>query len=130
MTDQVKAILDTSVLIDPPIRPLRGDVAISSVSLAELHLGVLIAKNAEQRALRLRRLAGIERAFEPLPVDDTVARAYGRLAAALVDAGRKPRPRAMDLLIAATAHVHRARLYTRNAKDLDGLEDLVDIAAL
>jgi hypothetical protein len=100
------------------------------VSLAELHLGVLIAKNAEQRALRLRRLAGIERAFEPLPVDDTVARAYGRLAAALVDAGRKPRPRATDLLIAATAHVHRARLYTRNAKDLDGLEDLVDIAAL
>jgi predicted nucleic acid-binding protein len=52
---------------------------------------------------------------------------YGRLASAVVDAGRQPRRRAMDLLIAATAHAHGARLCTRNAADFAGLEDLVDI---
>lgn len=126
----MKAILDTSVLIDGPAEPIEGEIAISAVSIAELHFGVLVARTADQRASRLRRLASIERAFEPLPVDDTVARAYGRLAALVADAGRQPRPRAMDLLIAATAHVHDAQLYTRNAKDLHGLQDLVDIVAL
>ena len=126
----MRSILDTSVLIDGPPEPIDGEVAISAVSLAELHFGVLVARTSDQRASRLRRLASIERAFEPLPVDDAVARAYGRLAAAVADAGRRPRPRAMDLLIAATAHVHEARLYTRNAKDLHGLDELVDIVAL
>jgi predicted nucleic acid-binding protein len=36
----------------------------------------------------------------------------------------------MDLLIAATAHAHSARLYTRNAHDLSGLEDLVEIVSV
>lgn len=126
----MRAILDTSVLIDGPAEPITGEVAISAVSLAELHFGVLVARTADERANRLRRLAGIERAFEPLPVDDAVARAYGRLAATMADNGRQARPRALDLLIAATAYVHEANLYTRNAKDLRGLESLVDIVAL
>jgi prevent-host-death family protein len=54
----------------------------------------------------------------------------GRLAAAVVDAGRQPRRRVMDLLIAATAHAHGARLYTRNIDDFDGLQDLVEIIAV
>jgi toxin FitB len=126
----VKAVLDTSVLINPPAKAIDGEVAISAISLAELHFGVLAAKTANERAVRLRRLAGIERAFDPLPVDDAVARAYGMLAAAVVDAGRKPRPRAQDLLIAATAHVHEADLYTRNSKDLLGLSQLVTIVSI
>jgi len=36
----------------------------------------------------------------------------------------------MDLLIAATAHAHPASLYTRNADDLRGLDDLIDIIAV
>ncbi len=56
------------------------------------------------------------------PGDDEVARSYGRLAAAVASVGRKPRGRVMDVLIAATAHAHGARLYTRNAADLRGLE--------
>jgi toxin FitB len=36
----------------------------------------------------------------------------------------------MDLLIAATAHAHSARLYTRNAGDFDGLDDLVDVVTV
>jgi len=36
----------------------------------------------------------------------------------------------MDLLIAATAAAHGARLATRNAADLVGLEELVEIVAI
>ncbi len=56
-----------------------------------------------------------------------VADSYGQLAAAVVAAGRQPRARTMDLLIAATAHAHTARLYTRNASDLTGLDALVEV---
>ncbi len=60
-------------------------------------------------------------------MDEAVSVSYGRLAASVVHAGRQPRRRVMDLLIAATAHTHQARLYTRNGAGLSGLEDLVDI---
>jgi len=55
---------------------------------------------------------------------------YGQVAAAAVDAGRKPRARSMDLLIAATAHAHSSRLYTRNADDFQGLDDLIDVVTV
>jgi hypothetical protein len=72
----------------------------------------------------------LQRSFDALPVDDDVAASYGRLAAAVAHAGRQPRARAFDLLIAATAHAHGARLYTRSATDLVGLDDLVEIVAV
>ena len=56
-----------------------------------------------------------------------MARSYGRLTAAVASSGRRPRSRVMNVLIAATAHAYGARLYTRNASDLYGLEDLVEI---
>jgi toxin FitB len=125
-----RALLDTSVLIAGDIAPIPGVLAISAISLAELQFGVLVAKSATVRAERLRRLSILQKHFDALPVDDAVAISYGRLAAAVVDAGRQPRRRAMDLLIAATAHAHGARLYTRNIDDFAGLEDLVDIVAV
>ena len=81
----------------------------------------------EIRATRLRRLATVEQTFQALAIDATVAREYGRLAAAVVAADRKPRARAMDLLRAATASANEARLFTRNPSDLAGLEDLLEI---
>ncbi|WP_342659805.1 Ribonuclease VapC5 [Rhodococcus ruber] len=123
----VRKILDTSILIATEVPPIDGEVAISAVSLAELHFGVLVAATAQQRAQRLQRLVVIERAFEPLPVDANVARSYGQLAAAVHAHGRKPRPRTLDLMIAATAHANNARLVTRNADDLRGIEHLLDI---
>lgn len=130
----MRALLDTSVLVAPSPGPLEGELAISTVSLGELHFGVLVARSDEVRAERLRRIATLERTFSALPVDAAVARHYGRLAAAAaratVAAGQAPRARAMDLLIAATAVAHGARLYTRNAEDLRGLEDLVEVVAL
>lgn len=122
-----RGILDTSVLIAADVQPLPGELAISVISLAELHYGVLVAHSPEARAVRLARLSGLQKRFDPLPVDEAVADSYGRLAARTVSQGRQPRRRVMDLLIAATAHAHSATIYTRNGADLRGLEDLIDI---
>jgi toxin FitB len=122
-----RGILDTSVLIATDIEPLPGELAISAISIAELHFGVLVATSADARATRLARLSSVQKRFDPLPVDEAVVDSYGRLAARTVSAGRQPRGRVMDLLIAATAHAHEAALYTRNAANLRGLEDLIDL---
>ncbi len=114
MTESVvpaeRAILDTSVVIADQVAPIPGVLAISAITLAELNYGVLVAKTTEVRAERLRRLSLLQQRFDALPVDEAVSVSYGRLAAAVVDAGRQPRRRVMDLLIAATAHAHGARL--------------------
>jgi toxin FitB len=125
-----RGILDTSVLVATDVTPIPGELAISAVSLAELHFGVLVAKDDRIRATRLARLSAVQRRFDALPVDDAVADSYGRLAATVAQTGRQPRARVMDLLIAATAHAHGATVYTRNAKDLAGLEDLIAIAPI
>ena len=126
----MRAILDTSVLVASALPALDDELAISIVSLAELHFGVLVAGPDDVRAERLRRVALIERLFDPLPVDERVARSYGHLAATVAKVGRNPRGRIMDLLIAATAHAHEARLYTRNAADLQGLDGLLEIVPI
>ncbi|WP_353369406.1 type II toxin-antitoxin system VapC family toxin [Mycobacterium sp.] len=126
----MRALLDTSVVIASDVGPLDGELAISAVTLAELHFGVLIAKERKVRAERLRRLLVLQRTFDALPLDEAVAASYGQVAAAVVDAGRQPRARSMDLLIAATAHAHSARLYTRNADDFQGLDDLLDVVSV
>jgi toxin FitB len=126
----MRALLDTSVLIATDVPALEGDLAISTASLAELHFGVLVTADAAIRAERLRRLSSLQRTFDALPVDDDVAISYGHLAAAVVSTGRQPRSRLTDLLIAATAHAHGARLYTRNAADLAGIEHLIEIVAV
>ena len=126
----MRSILDTSVLLGPSPGEIQGEIAISALSLAELHFGVLVARSDDVRATRLRRLATIEQTFQALPIDATVARECGRLAAAVVAAGRKPRTRSLDLLVAATASANDARLYTRNPSDLVGLEDLLEIVSI
>lgn len=125
-----RGILDTSVLVADDVDPIPGELAISIASIAELKYGVLVAKNDMARATRLSRLSSIERRFDPLPIDEAVVDSYARLAARVVAVGRQPRARVMDLLIAATAHAHDATIYTRNAADLAGLEDLVTIAPI
>lgn len=123
----MKAVLDTSVLIATEVPPLEGDLAISVVALAELHFGVLVTSDPAVRAERLRRLTLLQRTFDALAVDDAVAASYGELAAAVTASGRQVRARAADLLIAATARAHAARLYTCNPGDLAGIEHLVEI---
>jgi predicted nucleic acid-binding protein len=122
----MRAVLDTSVLIgaDPP-GELEG--AISAASLAELHFGVVVAGDADERARRAQRLGVIEATFDPLPIDAAVAREWGRLAAAVTERGGQPRRRAIDLAIAATANVTGVPLVTHNDADFRLIEDLVDV---
>lgn len=124
------SILDTSLLIAESPKPVEGDIGISVISLAELQFGVLVAPDDERRALRLSRLSAVMRNFEPLPVDAAVASSYGQLAAATHRAGRKAGARSLDLMIAATAHAHGARLVTANTDDVKHLEGLIDIVGI
>jgi toxin FitB len=124
----MRAILDTSVLIGAE-KPGELEGAISAASLAELHFGVGVAQDPDERALRGLRLGVVESTFEPLPIDAAVAREWGRLAAAVRDRGGRPRRRAMDLAIAATANVHGVPLLTHNGGDFQIIADLVDVRA-
>ena len=119
-----RVLLDTSVLIgssDPG--GLEG--AISAASIAELHFGVLVTDDADERARRAQRLGVVEASFDPIPVDAAVAREWGRLAAVVVERGGKARRRAIDLAIAATANVAGVPLLTSDARDFAVIDDLV-----
>ena len=103
-------------------------LAVSALSLAELVAGPLGADHELMRARRQQHLQYLEASLEPLPFDTRCSRAYGPVYAAIAAAGRKPRgARAIDLMIAATALAHDLPLWTRNAKDLHGLEALIEI---
>ena len=121
------SVLDTSILIAAHPAPVEGEIAISVVSIAELQFGVLVAIDDASRAHRLARLSAILKSFEPLPVDAAIAASYGELAAATHRVGRKASARSLDLMIAATAHAHGARLVTANVDDVRHLDGLIDI---
>lgn len=124
----MRAVLDTSVLIGGEALPAGIESAISTVSVAELHFGLLVAPDDDTRALRSTRLGLVEARYpDPLPLDDRVAREWGRLQAAVANRGGKPRRRNADLAIAATANVNKAVLVTNNLKDFAIVEDLVDV---
>ena len=126
-----RGLLDTSVVIDLERidrRDLPVEVAVSAVTMAELAAGPHATDDPEERARRQDRLQRAEATFEPLPVDAAVARAYGRVYAAVVSAGRKARGRrALDLLIAATALAAGLPLYTRDPADFADLAGLLEV---
>ena len=122
----MRALLDTSVLIGSDAPP-DVEAAISVVSITELHFGVLVATDADERARRADRLAVVEATFDPLPVSVEVARGWGRLAAAVAQRGGQPRRRQIDLAIAATAQVEGVPLLTHNAADFEIINDLVEV---
>lgn len=126
-----RGVIDTSVVIDFPdieLDRLPEEIAISAITMAELAAGPHATTDPAERARRQDRLQRAEATFEPLPVDANVARAYGRIYAAVMASGRKARGRrAMDLLVAATAAAAGLPLYTRNPEDFSGLSDVVQI---
>jgi hypothetical protein len=122
----MRAVLDTSVLIGDSA-PAGIEAAISVASLAELHFGVQIAADPDERARRTQRLGAVESTFDALPVTPAIAREWGRLVAAVTDRGGQPRRRAMDLVIAATANVSGVALMTENIGDFEIIADLVDV---
>jgi predicted nucleic acid-binding protein len=129
-----RGILDTSVVIDLErldASELPREVAVTSITMAELAAGPHATSDAAERARRQDRLQRAEAAFDPLPFDAAAARAYGRIYAAVVARGRKARgARAVDLLIAAVAAAAELPLCTRNPDDFSGLDDLVTVVAI
>ena len=134
-----QGMLDTNILILRRwINPaeLPDEMAIGAITLAELSAGPHeVRRNDEQDAYdehaeRARRLEVLQRAeseFDPVPFDAEAARIFGRVTAAVVAAGRKPRGRAVDLMIAATAIAEGLPLFTTNPGDFTGLDTLVHI---
>ncbi|HEX3734099.1 MAG TPA: type II toxin-antitoxin system VapC family toxin [Solirubrobacterales bacterium] len=129
-----RGLIDTSVVVDleqvdPDLLP--DDLAISTLTLAELACGPHAASDDLERARRQNHLQQVEASLEPLSFDPRCGRAFGQIYAAVSRVGRKARgARTVDLMIAATALAHELPLYTLNAADLRGLEDLVEIVAL
>ena len=130
----LRGLIDTSVVIDLELIEafdLPLELAVSAITMAELAAGPHATADPAERARRQERLQRAEATFEPLPVDTAVARAYGRVYAAVGAAGRKARGRrTVDLLIAATAVASGLPLYTRNPDDFNGLTGVLEIVAV
>jgi predicted nucleic acid-binding protein len=110
-----------------PADALARQVAVCAVTMAELAAGPGAETDEAERARRQDRLQRAEATFDPLPLDTEVARAYGRVYAAVRAQGRNPSRRFADLLIVAVALANALPLMTRNAADFAGLDTLIDI---
>jgi predicted nucleic acid-binding protein len=123
-----RGLLDTNVLIlmeglDQAELPMEQ--AISVITLAELSVGPLVTDDPREQANRQDILSRVESEFEPIPFDTLAARAFGRVYAAILQAGRNPRRNTADLLIASIAVANRLALYTVNPGDFKGLDGLL-----
>jgi predicted nucleic acid-binding protein len=126
-------VLDTCAYID--LDQLDATVLpsvpeITAITMAELHQGVAMAKSSAVRAARGEKLGAAIIEFDPLPFDGDAATRYGSLVALTLDADRDPKPRKLDLMIAAIASSRGLPLYTRNISDFVGLEDMVTVVAV
>lgn len=134
MADRPAAgVLDTCAylyltVLDPAVLPQVPE--ITAITLAELHQGVAMAQDPALRAARTEQLGAALAEFEPLPFDGRAAARFGTLVSLTLAAGRRPKPRLMDLQIAAISSVHGMPLYTRNPGDFKGLEKAVEVIAL
>ena len=125
---QSQGLLDTSTVILLPTladaKALPAVPLISTITLAELSVGPLIAATAQGRAVCQAHVQQAEADFDPLPFDAAAARAFGRVAASLRRAGRKSAARSYDAMIAAVAIAHDLPLYTCNPEDFEGIDEL------
>ncbi len=133
MTIHDVAVVDTSIiaalrLYDPAELP--DTMLITAVTLGELSYGPHATDDPAKRAARVAVLQHAEATFDPLPYDQSAARLYGQICAAVRVAGRQPRKRASDLMIAATAASNELPLYTANPQDFAGSEGLVEVVAV
>ena len=128
MTARETGLLDTSTLIllarisDPTTLPVHP--SISTITLAELSVGPLVARDDAERAARLAHLQQAEGDFDPLPFDLPAARAFGLVASSLRGAGRKTSARTYDAMIAAIAIANGLPIYTCKPSDFAGIAGL------
>lgn len=127
-------LIDTSVVVDwddtQVVEALPNEVAVCTITIAELAAGPHLAADAAERARRQARLQQAEALFDPIDFDRAAARSYGQVVNAVAVSGRTHRRRIADLLIAAVAHANGLELYTRNADDFAGLDALITVVAI
>ncbi|MEU9687392.1 type II toxin-antitoxin system VapC family toxin [Amycolatopsis japonica] len=126
-------VLDTCTYIDlgllePSALPRMPE--LTAITMAELHQGVAMAKDPAVRAARTEKLGAAIVDFAPLPFDGDAAARYGTLVALVLAANRDPKPRRMDLMIAAIASSRELPLYTRNEDDFRGLDSMVEVVGV
>jgi predicted nucleic acid-binding protein len=128
----LRGVLDTSTVIMLPritdVASLPAGPLITAITLAELSVGPLVATDDAERAARQAHVQQAEADFDPLPFDAAAARAFGRVAASLRKAGRKPAARTYDAMIAATAVAHDLPVFTCNPADFNGIDGLTVVA--
>lgn len=131
MPDHELALLDTSCVIDIPaaLPSIASRAAVSTLTIAELAYGLHHADPIIVSA-REARYRSILTQFDPIPYSSNAAHLYGAIAAAVRNAGRNPRPRRIDLLLASVAADLGAVLVTRNPDDFVGTERLIRIVAI
>jgi predicted nucleic acid-binding protein len=127
----VYTLVDTCVLIDVERIDLSDHqeaiLVVSAISIGELAFGVDTGPDPDIREKRLRDV--LDR-FEILPYGVEEGKLYGVLATLVRATARNPRPRRLDLQIAATAAAARIPLITTNPDDFRGMDRLVDVVAV
>jgi predicted nucleic acid-binding protein len=127
------AVVDTSIIAALKFygpSELPDTILITAVTLGELSFGPHATDDPAKRAGRVAVLQRVEATFDPLPYDQGAARLYGQICAAVRVAGREPRERASDLMIAATAASNQLPLYTANPDDFKGAEGFVEVVGI
>jgi predicted nucleic acid-binding protein len=132
-TRYLRGLADTNILIyleRLSAEQLPAELLTSAVTLAELSAGVHQTEDVAERGRRIARVQRVEATFSPLPFDDEAARQYGVIAAGVIAAGRKPRRREADLMIASVAAANQLPLFTTNPDDFRGLDGIVTIVSV
>ncbi len=127
-TARRRGLLDTrTVILLPRLRDpaaLPAEPLISTITLAELSVGPLVARSDEERANRQAHVQQAEADFDPLPFDAAAARSFGHVAASLRRAGRTATARTYDAMIASVAIANELPLYTCNPGGFTGIDGL------
>lgn len=132
MSAESRGVLDTSTVVQlgrlPDSRDLPAEPLITAITLAELAVGPLVARDDDERVRRQAHLQQAEADFVALPFDEEAARAFASVAASLRGAGRKVSARTFDALIAAIAISNGLAVHTCNPTDFEGIDRLEVVA--
>ena len=133
MTGHDAAVVDTNVIAALRLydrSEFPDMIFVTAITLGELSYGPHATDDPVKRAGRVGVLQHVEATFDPLPYDQAAARLFGQICAAVRAAGREPRKRASDLMIAATAASNQLPLYTANPDDFKGAQSFVEVVGV
>lgn len=123
-----RAVLDTSVLLDPPddLGAFADEVCVCTLSFAELATG-LHPRDHVEAARRAEAYALLAATFPPIGFSAQAARLYGALCATAKDAGHDQRPGRFEVMIAAVAVAEHLPLITARPAGVLDLQPAVTV---